>query len=203
MIKAKQRKLFRLPYATDRRSFCLVLLISAFTFCHAGTIDKNFDSGTGDSLTVYSCESGGEIFISKGTLIVDTEKKPKLISATTFQTKKEKFQAQKKPKSDRTETPVRKHPDIVRKTDKKLVPSRSSGVSFSNSKQNSFAIAQVDFGKIILLKTEKTVYNLGINYFKKDTQRSFSSKIKDHSHLKTFYVRPPPLSYANLSLQKR
>lgn len=193
MITVQNQKLSGIYFrAMDRKIICLVFLLCHF-FCSAfaNSPDSKTIPYENDSLSTSSQFSViGVIKVQGGATIVGIDKSP--ASHSQKNTPKNKYGLKGKIKALKSETPVRIHLGIAKSIKVKLVPSTTSGVSFSNSVWNNHAIAQVDFGKLFLLKTEKAISNSLFSLAGKLKTGSFSDQVIHSSFRLTLCTRPPP-----------
>lgn len=193
MITIQNPKLFGILFwAMGRKKICLVfLLCHIFCIASVNSPESKKTPSENDSLsTSIRFSAIGEIKVQGGATIVGIDK----YSASDSQknTPKNKFVLKGKIKTLKSETPVRIQIDIAKSSKVKLVPSTTSGVSFSNNAQNNRAIAQVDFGKLFLLKTEKAISNSLFSLGRELKTGSFSDQVRHSSFRLTFCTRPPP-----------
>ncbi|WP_262149492.1 hypothetical protein [Chryseobacterium foetidum] len=194
MTKTIQRKLFRQLFpATNRVFFCLGLLVHLCTLHFANTPAKEKNLVKTDSITITTSGITGKIFLQGGAYIWKSKKTSSLTSSYKKEQKKESLALSKKTRStNQTETPKRQNDTIAKGDEKVLVPSRSSGVSFSEKAQTESLVLQ-DNSSNVLLTSVNTNFSFIYTFLterKAGFELPIDPELAPFAHI--FCVRPPP-----------
>ena len=192
MITIQNLLRFRILFPVVKKGsiFLIFLLCQSCIVVLAGSPDSADSFSDHDSLSSVKPSFQGKITLKGGALLVEDNDRTSVLHPKKINEKKQTVK--RKDESHQPQVPEKGQSGKAKRSDIKLSPSSSSGVSFSKRYQTESLILQNNSGKVIFLKTEDTT-SLIYNFSMARNRVSGSNNDPELScSVNTHCVRPPP-----------